>query len=113
MVVMVVAHDDRVDRRQVLEPDAGRRLLSWAQEAGLSDVTASSSTWCYSTPIDRAWWGGLWADRIVDSDVARQAVERDIATASELDAIAAGWRRWAEQDDGWFSVLHGEVLARA
>jgi SAM-dependent methyltransferase len=102
-----------VARANDAEPDAGRRLLSWAQEAGLSDVTASSSTWCYSTPIDRAWWGGLWADRIVDSDVARQAVERDIATAAELDDIAAGWRQWAEQDDGWFSVLHGEVLARA
>ena len=31
-------------------------------------------------PIDRAWWGGLWADRIVDSDLARQAVERGLAT---------------------------------
>ena len=64
-------------------------------------------------PTDRAWWGGLWADRVVGSDLARQAVERGVATAGELTAIAAGWRRWAEQDDGWFSVLHGEIVARA
>ncbi len=103
----------RVARSNDAEPDAGRRLLSWAQEAGFPDVTAGSSTWCYSTPIDRAWWGGLWADRIVESDVAQQAVERGIATVAELAVIAAGWRRWADQDAGWFSVLHGEILARA
>ncbi len=103
----------QVARSNDAEPDAGRRLLSWAQQAGFPDVTAGSSTWCYSTPIDRAWWGGLWADRIVDSDVARQAVDRGIATAAELAGIADGWRRWAEQDAGWFSVLHGEILARA
>ena len=94
------------------ELDAGRRLLSWTQAAGLTDVSAGSSTWCYSTPIDRAWWGGLWADRIVDSDLARQTVQRGLATPAELAAIADGWRRWAAQDDGWFSVLHGEILAR-
>jgi hypothetical protein len=26
--------------------------------------------------------------------------------------MAEGWRQWAEQDDGWFAVLHGEVLCR-
>ncbi len=40
------------------EPDAGRRLLSWAKAAGFEDVTATASTWCYATPEERAWWGG-------------------------------------------------------
>jgi hypothetical protein len=35
------------------EPDAGRRLLSWAHAAGFTDVTATSSTWCFATPEDR------------------------------------------------------------
>ena len=103
----------QVARSNDAEPDAGRRLLSWARAAGLTDVTAGSSTWCYASPTDRAWWGGLWADRIVESAVARQAVERGFATHAELEEIAAGWRRWAEDDAGWFSVLHGEILARA
>ena len=103
----------QVARSNDAEPDAGRRLLSWAQSAGFDDVVAGSSTWCFSTPQDRAWWGGLWADRVMDSDLARQAVERGFATRAELTDIAAGWRRWAEQDDGWFSVLHGEIVARA
>ena len=101
----------QVARSNAAEPDAGRRLLSWANAAGFSEVTAGSSTWCYASPEDRAWWGGLWADRVVGSALAEQAVERGIATAAELAEVAAGWRRWAAHDDGWFSVLHGEVLA--
>ena len=100
-----------VARSNAAEPDAGRRLLSWANAAGFSAVTAGSNTWCYASPEDRAWWGGLWADRVVGSALAEQAVERGIATAAELAEVAAGWRRWAAHDDGWFSVLHGEVLA--
>jgi hypothetical protein len=100
-----------VARSNAAEPDAGRRLLAWVRQAGLSDPSASSSTWCYATPMDRAWWGGLWADRIVGSDLARQAVDRGIATRDELASLADGWRRWAADEDGWFSVLHGELLA--
>ncbi len=102
-----------VARSNRAEPDAGRRLLSWAHAAGLADVTASSSTWCFADEADRAWWGGLWADRVVDSALARQAVDRGLASTGDLARIAAGWRRWATEEDGWFSVLHGEVLARA
>ncbi len=103
----------QVARSNDAEPAAGRRLLSWARAAGFEDVVAGSSTWCFATPEDRAWWGGLWADRVVDSDLARQAVERGFATVPELGDIASGWRRWADQEDGWFSVLHGEIVARA
>ena len=70
----------RVARANHAEPDAGRRLLSWANQAGFADVTASSSTWCFATAEDRAWWGGLWAERVVDSDLARQAVEQGAAS---------------------------------
>jgi SAM-dependent methyltransferase len=101
-----------VARSNHAEPDAGRRLLGWAQQAGFADVTAGSSTWCYATPMDRAWWGGLWADRIVESDLARQAVDRGLSEPDELARLADGWRTWAAADDGWFSVLHGEVIAR-
>jgi SAM-dependent methyltransferase len=103
----------RVARSNDAEPDAGRRLLSWARSAGITEVTAGSSTWCYATFDDRAWWGGLWSDRMTQSDLARQAVDRGLATVDDLATIAAGWRRWAAADDGWFSVLHGEIVARA
>lgn len=92
------------------EPDAGRRLLAWAHAAGLRDATASSSTWCFATPEDRRWWGGLWADRMEGTAVGRQLVESGAATEAELSTMGRAWRTWSEAADGWFSVLHGEVV---
>lgn len=94
------------------EPDAGRRLLSWARAAGFEQVEATASTWCYTTPDERAWWGGLWADRILESALARQLIDQGLATRAELQAISDAWRRWADAEDGWFLVPHGEILCR-
>ena len=101
-----------VARANDAEPDAGRHLLGWAQRAGFATVDAGASAWCFATPEDRAWWGGLWADRVVQSDFAEQAVASGAATARELEDIAAAFGWWSEQADGWFAVLHGEVIAR-
>ncbi|HWK76441.1 class I SAM-dependent methyltransferase [Microbacterium sp.] len=95
------------------EPDAGRRLLSWARAAGFEEVTATASTWCYATPEERSWWGGMWADRILDSALARQLVDANVATRAELQGISDAWRAWADDGDGWFLVPHGEIIARA
>lgn len=94
------------------EPDAGRRLLSWAHAAGLEDVTATSSTWCFATPADREWWGGMWESRILHSAMATQLVTSGMADQADLERISAGWRRWVEAADGWLSLLHGEILVR-
>lgn len=94
------------------EPDAGRRLLSWAHAAGLADVTASASVWCFANPADRAWWGGMWTDRILESVMARQLVDSGLASTEDLRRVSAGWQRWSEAEDGWFSILHGEILCR-
>ena len=94
------------------EPDAGRFLLGWAQQAGFTDVVALSSTWTYADPESRAWWGGVWADRVEQSSFATQAVEYGLSDADELATIATAWRTWAEQPDAWYAVLHGEILAR-
>ncbi len=103
----------RVARANGGEPDAGRRLLSWAHEAGFTDVTPTASVWCFATPEDRAWWGGMWAERILKSDMARQALASGAATQDDLRRISGGWRAWAAERDGWLSILHGELLCRA
>ena len=94
------------------EPDAGRRLLSWARAAGFSDITVSSSNWCYADPESRAWWGGMWADRILESALARQLTDSGLATAADLRRISDAWKTWAEDGDGWYLVPHGEILCR-
>ena len=95
------------------EPNAGRMLLAWAHAAGATEVVASSATWCFADPEDRAWWGSLWADRITSTALAHQLVDEGRATTEELAEVATAWRTWAADPDGWFSVLHGEVLVRA
>lgn len=94
------------------QPDAGRRLHAWARQAGFTDVTVSTSTWNYSTPQERAWWSGLWAERTVASAYAELAVGKGLATREDLERIAEAWRAWGAHKDGWFGVLHGELLCR-
>lgn len=94
------------------EPDAGRFLAGWAREAGFDEVVTSESTWEYRTLAECAWWGGMWAVRILESDLTHQLLREGRATASELEAISAGWRRWAATDGAWFVVQHSEILAR-
>jgi ubiquinone/menaquinone biosynthesis C-methylase UbiE len=93
--------------------DAGRRLLSWARQAGFREVRPSASAWCFATPEERGWWGGLWAERFTRSALADQLVADGVAGPADLDEFAAAWRRWAADPDGWFAVLHGELLATA
>jgi SAM-dependent methyltransferase len=93
-------------------PDAGRRLRSWAIAAGFSEVVSTASAWCYSSDAERAWWSELWAERVVSSHFARQAVDLGLATTSELERLSDAWRAWGAATDGWFATLHGEVLAR-
>jgi SAM-dependent methyltransferase len=99
-------------RRNGGEPDAGRRLLSWARAAGFTDVTASTSTWLYATRDSRRVWGHMWAERILHTAIAEQAIGYGLATYADLERIAAGWRSWSAAPDGWFAILHGEILCR-
>ncbi|MEU7417077.1 methyltransferase domain-containing protein [Streptomyces antibioticus] len=102
----------RVARANGGEPDAGRRLKSWALAAGFTDITATSATWTFSTAEERAWWSGLWADRTLASAYAERATEGGHATEEQLESVSRAWREWGEREDGWFCVLHGEILCR-
>ncbi|KAH7921457.1 methyltransferase type 11 [Leucogyrophana mollusca] len=96
------------------EPNAGRRLVAWAREAGFdrTQITATASTWCYSTSEEQAWWSGLWADRTISSNFAGTAIGHGLATQEKLEEIAEVWRKWGKQEDGWFVVLHGEIICQ-
>jgi SAM-dependent methyltransferase len=104
----------QVTRRNGAEADAGRRLPEWALAAGLpaSAITTTTSTWTFADPESRAWWGGLWADRVVSSAFATQAQDYGLAGPDELASLRAGFQDWARHDHGVFVVLHVEVLAR-
>ncbi|KAI0084219.1 UbiE family methyltransferase [Irpex rosettiformis] len=103
----------RVARANGGEPNSGRRLLAWARQAGFdpAKVTCTSSCWCYATPEEREWWGGLWAERLLKSDFYPTAIKNGIATEEEIQGLSEAWVKWAESEDAWFSVPHGEIIA--
>jgi SAM-dependent methyltransferase len=102
-----------VTERNGADAKAGRHLLGWAHAAGLRDITYTTSTWTFTTPDERTWWADLWAERVVGSSLATQAVDYGVAGADELADIAAAWRAWAAQPDGMFVVLHGEIIGHS
>jgi len=101
-----------VTRHNGAEADAGRRLLGWAREAGFPEIEYSTSNWTFATPGNRGLWAEQWAQRTTSSAFAHQAVEYGIATAAELEQVAAGWRSWGALPDAVFIVVSGEILAR-
>ena len=100
----------RLARANQGEPDAGRRLLSWARAAGFEQVEATASLWTFANQEDRDWWGGMWADRILHSDLARQARATGVPDEA-LQRISTAWQTWAAAPDGFLSILHGEIVA--
>ncbi|MGO2111184.1 MAG: SAM-dependent methyltransferase, partial [Pseudoclavibacter sp.] len=87
-------------------------LRAWAHAAGLRDMTLGATPWVYATDGLASWWGRSWADRATSSAFATQALDGGLATARELDEIRAAWLAFSEHPDAWFSMLHGELLAR-
>jgi ubiquinone/menaquinone biosynthesis C-methylase UbiE len=92
-----------IARRNGGEPDAGRRLVEWVRAAGFEHIHPTASTWLYATPQARTEWAELWAGR---------RLEGPDSHGDDRAAVNAAFRRWAENPDGWFAFIHGEVLAR-
>ena len=101
-----------VARRNGGEPDAGRHLYGWVRAAGFSDAQVSGTTWTFPGYDTPRVWAESWAERTVHSNLAVKAVEYGIATPAELEAVAAGFRKWGQREDAFFSIGHVEVLAR-
>lgn len=96
------------------EPNAGRRLVSWALGARFArdKITTSAGTWCFSTPEEREWWSSMWADRTLSSNFKTTALKSGLADEEKLSRIADTWTEWGKSEDGWFAILNGEIICR-
>jgi|TARA_B100001741_G_scaffold313765_1_gene321822 ubiquinone/menaquinone biosynthesis C-methylase UbiE len=101
----------QMTKKNKVTANAGRYLFSWVTQASFSSVEVTSSTWTFSTPVTRQWWGGLWAERIQKSTFSEQVLEHELGTQDLLDGLSEAFRRWAEQSDGFFLVPHCEIIA--
>ena len=93
------------------EPRAGRFLPGWVRAAGFVDPVVTTSTTTHADAASRELWGSMWAVRVTDSDFADHAVEGGFAMRSDLVAISAAFRRWADHPSGFWAWLNGEVVA--
>jgi SAM-dependent methyltransferase len=104
---------EHVHRSNGGEPDAGRRMKAWALKAGFTEVAATASLWNFSDRPDREWWGSMWEARVLQSAFAGDALSKGLATQEDLELISRSWREWADGEDGWLAMPHGEIVARA
>lgn len=93
------------------EPDAARRMRTWALEAGLGGAHYTATVWNYADSEICRWWGNSQAERFVGSTFSQQASEQGV-TAADQRRISGGWLAWGEAPDAWFAILHGELLAQ-
>ncbi|KAL5340973.1 S-adenosyl-L-methionine-dependent methyltransferase [Aspergillus crustosus] len=93
-------------------PTPGRYIHVWAKEAGfaLENVKRGAGAWCFSSSEEREYWGGSMARRMESSGFAEGAVRDGFARQEELEGIARGWGEWVADEEGWFGLLHGEIL---
>lgn len=104
----------KVERANGGEPDAGSRLVHWALKAGFErdNIKTSTTAWCFSTPEERAWWGAMWADRVLAGGFAKTVLEGGFETEEGLQRISKAWREWITKEDGWFTMVNDEILCR-
>lgn len=102
-----------VAARNGADPDAGRRLRSWVLAAGFVDVEVTASVELFADPAEASDWGRSWGERALHSNFRPQAIEYGIASADEIEAIARGWREWAESPEAFFMFVQVQCIGRA
>lgn len=94
-----------------MSPTPASHYRRWANAAGLSQVTVTSTSWCYADDVTTRWWGAMWAERAVRSDFATRARVAGVGEAT-LTEIAAGWTRWSQSPGAMIVVPSSELIAR-
>lgn len=103
----------QVAARNGADADAGRRLAAWVREAGFVDLEVGAEVKVFAARADIENWGYSWAERTAHSSLATQAVGYGLATAGEIEELAAAWRAWADAPDAFFMYTNVHVIARA
>lgn len=88
----------RMARAKGGNPRPGRFIHIWAMEAGFccEVIKTSASSWCFSNPDERKYWGG---------SMEEEAVASGIASKQDMEKIAMIWRAFVEEEDAWYRLL--------
>ncbi|KAK3816510.1 MAG: ubiE/COQ5 methyltransferase [Benniella sp.] len=93
-------------------PNSGNKIHIWAKEAGFerSNIACSAGVWCFSTPEERVHWGESMVELL--PVFGPKAVEMNLVNQDELTVMADAWKHWLKDEDGWLSILNGEIICR-
>ena len=102
----------RIAKEKGGNPHPGGRMHVWARDAGfeMDKIQRTAGSWCFSSPEERRYWGGSMGERIKDSGLAKKSVEEGFAKEEDLDEMAKAWQDWVKDEEGWFGVLHGQMI---
>ena len=93
------------------EPDAGRKLPSWARAAGFIQIETHPNVVLLEAEEARIW-GEAWSQRILHSAVATQALEYNLATQTDLNALSIAWQTWSQHPEALFEFIQIALIAR-
>jgi hypothetical protein len=54
----------------------------------------------------------MWASRVLESKFKETAIKAGVTTEEELKTISEAFTEFAKDQDGWFTVVNGEVVCR-
>lgn len=100
-----------IARSNGAEPDAGRHLRAWARAAELTDVSFTSSNWCYATSEATARWGESQANRVGGPAFRAQAESLGVGS-HEINQMVDAWRSWGAHPDAVYVIPNVELVAR-
>jgi ubiquinone/menaquinone biosynthesis C-methylase UbiE len=96
-------------------PGAGSQLKAIARKAGFSSdevVMQDATTWNYATPESIQAWCATWIGRLEGSNLRANALDSGLATEDDLKRLIDVWKAYGEEEDAWFTLVHGEIILR-
>ena len=101
-------------RAGVHEPAAGRHLHVWARQVGFKSdaIDKSVSGTCSADPVKRERFRMFVHDQLAEKSMMRAGALKMGKTKEQLDEILTAIDEWAANEDGWVSMMCGEVVCR-
>ncbi|CAO2651141.1 Nn.00g094380.m01.CDS01 [Neocucurbitaria sp. VM-36] len=90
---------------------SGSRVHVWARQAGFdaAKITKAADAKVVASPEERQFHASVMVARI-DEAGHRKKFSEIGASEEEIDEMVRGWREWDGNVDGWYGMMHCEVI---
>ena len=82
----------------------------WARESGFRRYEFQPNVMVLDGE-DARFWGNMWSQRILHSNVGVDALAYGLATQDDLDRLSAAWTRFAESEWPFYMYAQMGLLA--